>query len=684
MKLFTAAFAIVLIFSKPISAQWVQTNGPFGGGAVTNIVADSAGILYASTGWSGYFRSTDNGLNWTPINNGLVWPAGEIVVSPDGILFASDQEIIRSFDQGETWEPCDNGLGRNPGSMAFNSSGHLYVVTGDGTDGPAALYVTEDNGDSWSQIPVPFASYMETVVIGINSMDHLFIGGPATLLRSTDNGNTWTDISPEEGYANIMTLCFDSLDIVYAGSRSGEGLFKSHDNGDLWTHLLNENVWCVNAAGDLVYVATGLGMMRSTDGGMSWDTVSNGLPPEAVYSTLIVQNGDVLAGTRGLYRSPDNGDNWYFSSAGMIASDVHQVIINNEGVVFSLSDKIWRSVDDGDNWENIGETLEIFQVIELETDNAGHLYLLGNPYDTRLYVSTDDGDNWTELILPDESFNDLDIHPSGDLFAASSYNGGLYKSEDGGLTWILAGFQNVHLQSVYIDPQGIILACEQNNPATVYRSADNGNTWSPVYTIEIYGSAGVSDYAHDGLGYLYMATYNELLRSEDEGQSWETITSSMSISSITANQYDTLYATTWDGIWQSPDQGVTWNAFNEGLPSWGQPETIAFSPADGILFAGWHGQGVWSYGDHSVDVNQPFFVDSEKLKLQLFPNPAAGFVNVRLNGAPPEIPLLLYSPEGRLITTIDAAAGSADISTLKKGLYFIKAGTYSGKLMINR
>lgn len=681
MKFSTTLFLLVFIWVKPSSAQWLQTNGPFGGGVVTTIISDSSGTIYASTGWSGYFKSADNGISWSPINDGLLWPSGDIAVSPQGVLFAEDQQIIRSFDQGETWEPCDNGQGRKPVSIACNSLGYVYAAYNTSTEGEAGLFVSEDNGDTWNQIPVEFYTYMESIVVSVNQAGHIFLGGPETLLRSTDMGVSWTNITPQEGYATITNVCFDSADVVYACSANDGGLFKSHDNGDIWAHILTEGTNCVAAQGNLLYAATGWGMRRSTDGGMTWDSVSTGLPDEAVYSAMLFDDGTILIGTRGAYRSENNGNTWVFSSDGMIAGDVHEVTINDEGTVFAVSDKVWRTVDDGQNWVSISDNLDITEVIEMETDMAGQLYLLVNPYDTRLYKSADDGDSWIQLTLPDQGFSDIDFQPSGDLYAASNYNGGLYRSTDGGISWSLAGFPNTGFQSVYIDPQGVMLVCDENNPATIYRSDDNGNSWAPVYTINTYGYAGVTDYATDGMGFIYMATYFDLLRSDDEGLTWDVMSSGTHYSSITANQFDTLYATTMDGIWQSPDQGLTWSLFNDGLPTWGWPETIAFSAVDGTLYAGWHGQGVWSYGSHSVDVKQPEFADNRHA-VRLFPNPSTGTVVITINGTPPQTPLKIFTPDGRLITTVTAREdGSADISSLKTGLYIVNSGEYSGKMV---
>jgi hypothetical protein len=71
MKRLINFLAVVLLFSaQSLQAQWIQTNGPYGGDVRCFAVSDSnlfAGTLLGG----GVFLSTNNGASWTAINNGL-------------------------------------------------------------------------------------------------------------------------------------------------------------------------------------------------------------------------------------------------------------------------------------------------------------------------------------------------------------------------------------------------------------------------------------------------------------------------------------------------------------------------------------------------------------------------------------------------------------------------------------
>ena len=73
-KLLSILVMMVAISTCPthLSAQWVQTSGPEGG-QVTCFTTIGAN-LFAGTG-GGVFLSSNNGTNWSPVNDGL-WNTG--------------------------------------------------------------------------------------------------------------------------------------------------------------------------------------------------------------------------------------------------------------------------------------------------------------------------------------------------------------------------------------------------------------------------------------------------------------------------------------------------------------------------------------------------------------------------------------------------------------------------------
>ncbi len=69
MKTIFTVFFLICMYKTPVSAQWTQSDGPYGGSAVCFAVSEAN--LYAGTEHGGVFLSTNNGASWTAVNNGL-------------------------------------------------------------------------------------------------------------------------------------------------------------------------------------------------------------------------------------------------------------------------------------------------------------------------------------------------------------------------------------------------------------------------------------------------------------------------------------------------------------------------------------------------------------------------------------------------------------------------------------
>jgi hypothetical protein len=102
-------FAIALCGSQT-DAQWVQTNGPYGGEVYSLVV--SGPNLFAATYGGSVFYSTDNGTSWTEVSAGLPnATVGALAVSGT-YLFAgtSGRGIFRSTNNGTSWTEVNSGL----------------------------------------------------------------------------------------------------------------------------------------------------------------------------------------------------------------------------------------------------------------------------------------------------------------------------------------------------------------------------------------------------------------------------------------------------------------------------------------------------------------------------------------------------------------------------------------------
>jgi hypothetical protein len=154
---------------------------------------------------------------------------------------------------------------------------------------------------------------------------------------------------------------------------------------------------------ELGYGAVPGRIYRTTDGGMSWDTLSLPGAPSNVTSIFIDPTSSVgsrrifVATDSGLYRSDNNGDIWSLKINGLtgkVCRGLRGVVHNDQLILFvtveldvnpqdttQYTGGIFRSTDLGESWVetwrgvtgNLGHTFITF--IGLSGDNSGRLYV---------------------------------------------------------------------------------------------------------------------------------------------------------------------------------------------------------------------------------------------------------------------------------------------------------------------
>ena len=262
----------------------------------------------------GVFRSDDAGNSWTDISDGL----DSRITEHAGVrtlqvwhdrLFAGTSLGMYRLTAG-TWEhlplPVDDIVSV---SALVVSEDYLYVavsvniLAGDGTpeENFKRLWESErrswwifrssDGGDSWADITPADTS----LVIGVLPQITLLAAGETLLLvgrddgvvsHSVDSGDTWTSIESSGitpmKFSVGRTVALDERTFYTGGST---GIHRSIDGGQAW-HRFNTRfesrvdglvsfvAGTTADASTALYARVGPNLVRSTDGGRSWDAVS--------------------------------------------------------------------------------------------------------------------------------------------------------------------------------------------------------------------------------------------------------------------------------------------------------------------------------------------------------------------------------------------------------------------------
>ena len=190
---------------------------------------------------------------------------------------------------------------------------------------PAGIYRSTDGGHTWSRANADLPPDTSVASIRFDPLDGNRVlaadGGVGNLFISEDGGLNWRQepsisqvLTPNSGIGRLFTRIEDGQTVFYAGSRY-DGVVRSVDGGLSWEWYgegLTGSALRVRAFVDkdgALYAGTHDGVWRLTPDSRSWQRVN--LPVGIIARGLTILNGRLYVGTfaSGLYLS-DDGYNW--------------------------------------------------------------------------------------------------------------------------------------------------------------------------------------------------------------------------------------------------------------------------------------------------------------------------------------------------------------------------------------
>lgn len=317
-----------------------------------------------------------------------------------------------------------------------------------------------------------------------------------------------------------------------------------------------------------VFAATDRGVLRSTNGGSTWETVNNGLPAARVTAVAIdpFNPSVVYVGTAGVYKSTDGGLTWVRTGNGIPSTSL--------GVA----------------------------ALAIDPSNPANLYAgLFAAGGFGLVRSIDGGASWitmTNSILPKATFDGLVLHPTNpSVIYAASMNGGVFGSTDKGVNWtgLNSGLPALRVTALVISPSNPSTLFSRVRDTGVFKSTDAGATWAPATNglgasadLVGYASALVIDPGNPSI--LYTGTFSGgVFKTTDGGSSWTPMNNGFPAGTggslaMDPKNSSILYAGTTDGrIFKSINAGASWED-PQGAGTCVQavnPGGQAFTPAGG-------------------------------------------------------------------------------------------------------
>ena len=571
-------------------------------------VPDDRFVYYAGGASGGIFKTTDAGLNWTPIfDDQPVSSIGSLAVAPSdpNIVWAGTGEscirshisvgegIFKSMDAGKTWTRMGleqtGRIGRvvvhptNPEVVLACALGHAY-----GPQPERGVFRTTDGGASWEHVLfVDENTGCSSLAMDPANPRKLFAGmwqidiktwgresgGPGSgLFVSQDSGTTWQRLTghglPTREVGKVkVAIARSNPDRVYALIETGDGVpvhGQETDSGQVW---------------------------RSDDGGETWRVVS--------YDRNAMGRAHYFAH---IFVSPDNeNESYYLNSAYSTSRDgglTLEPARRQAGYRGTPGDGSRRSVyltapggDHHDMW--------------IDPGNANRM-IVG--HDQGLSISENRGRSWFRLRLPNAQMyhvtvdNEIPYNVYGNKQDGQSYRGPSH-SRLGPQGVVNDRFGNVIPRGVWEGVGGGESGWATPDPvdaSIVWSTASGSGTVGGIVTrydestrqmrnVEVWPNRAKGAAADQKYRFIWDAPFlisphdrhtvytasQHVHRTSNGGQSWEVISPDLTLNDksrqqlsggLTPDNLGVEYAGTVYAIAESPrEPGLIWAGTNDGL-----------------------------------------------------------------------------------------------------------------------
>lgn len=605
---------------------------------------------YGQNTWHGFsatiggvYQSYNGGYNWMSKTSGD-WPllSSEIINRPVS-------SIAKASNSSWVYAAC--GTMRRHGSIDDSKYGAIYkfnLYTDTQTwQLVADLKKATSNGEANIQhIIAQRKSYSD--------YDRLFVSLRNNGVWSSDDGGiTWIDTNLPAAHAFTMASDTSDEDVLYVAAGEA-GIYKTSDAGNSWMHLPvdvdTQTIVICDSSPNVLYAGSysgpNRGVMKTIDGGVSWEKVFDGYNMPTLpyfqgsagikYHALAVDpsNPDhvIVGDDVNLYTSFDGGVNWHpaggsTSDGGITWSGSNFSGVCGELIAFDPQNSnhfllggadgtLWQTWNKGETFnrcvtdvlgginEDPGEVFTDFQDAAISYQDSNKIYIVadlhGDNYDNMgpLFKSIDGGDTWFKIN--EGLFESVRVNKNNDEIVLAIGEGVVKRSINGGLDFMNVT-EDIGAKRISVDPldPDVFYATSING---VYKSINGGLNWVNIGGPSVWGRFGkVAVDPNNNI--LYATSFDGFWKYD--GSQWKLAKSVEYASDITVTKGGVVYGAvtsfpTHDkdpvttGIWRSDDMGETWYLDTEGVRV-KRISTLEASPIDETVIAGSDGGGFFMY-----------------------------------------------------------------------------------------
>ncbi len=320
-----------------------------------------------------------------------------------------------------------------------SGTNNTYVYVGAESNG---LYRLSPGSDRWEELTngLPQDPVVPGVALHPDKPEVVFAGTQDGPYRSTDRGNHWERLDYPRSGAPVWSFLFRPGDpnTMYLGTAPGE-IYRSVNGGDSWQKLnasmgSNEcamafptRVIALTAdpsSPDDVYAALEVaGVIRSTDGGDSWQEITGSLAPSegtldlhGIQCSAAAPHTVFLTTRQGPFIGPDKGREWipvefgnfspitYTRDLRVAPHDPNTLYVSIGASARSSQGALYRSRDLFRTFERVDKGITANAIMmSVSVDPRAPSHIFCSARDGQVFGTLDDGATWTTYELPEKA-----------------------------------------------------------------------------------------------------------------------------------------------------------------------------------------------------------------------------------------------------------------------------------------
>jgi photosystem II stability/assembly factor-like uncharacterized protein len=505
---------------------------------------------------SGFWHSTDGGINWTKTFSGL---AADLVQHPTtpGTLYLAMQAVgepgntptggvFRSINNGSNWTRIYTAPSATISNIKVAvtpaAPQNVYVLVG---SNPVRIEISNNEGGNWTNKGSSFDtaqfSYNCYLFVHPANPNTIYVG-TRDLWRSTDGGSSYANLTTNiingnwswgTGKVHVDQHHFyispTNPSLMYLTNDGG--LYRTIDGGTTFQNLNATLGLTMFTSVDLhptdrtrSYGGTQDNGTQRRTGDLSWSEFQGGdggqvvidpVDPSIVYGTIYYHN---------VIRHPDHGQIFgaetQIGSPGTFNNDrvlFYPPFVGNDvdSTIYFGTYRLYLSTNRGMSWSAPGGTQDLtnggyLSAIGVSRSNTNVIYT--GSTDGKAMVSTNGGGNWTNISagLPNRWVKSIIVSPTDPntayLTVSGFLSGHVFKTTNAGANWndISGNLPDIPTSTLLIDPR-TASTLYVGTDIGVFRSTTDGNTWE-TFNMGL-PPAVISELDANSSGLIQAATY---------------------------------------------------------------------------------------------------------------------------------------------------------------------------------